>query len=212
MSSRVFARVWFFTIFIQVAVVIPTRIVVEWQNDYGQFMEPFARSLNVLLYFTNISNMLVAGVSFLLFRDLKRTSFIFQVNTLTSLVSITVSSVVYWLMLAKEENLEGIDVYTNFVVHTSVPVMFIIGWILFMDHKVTYMKTIKYALIFPVGWAVFALVRGVFINWYPYPFMDVRDIGYATALVNMGVVTLFFLGLFFVAHFLDSKLPSKKLM
>ena len=202
-------KLWFGIIFVQVAIVIPIRLVIDWNNIYGQFDQPIARSLNVLLYFTNLSNILVAVESLMLVKNSKRNSSRFLIAQLTALICIVVAGLVYWLLLAAEDKVVGIDVFTNFAVHASVPLMFLLGWIFFVEHGNTTLKTIKFALLFPVVWAVIAMLRGALIDWYPYPFMDVRDLGYATALINMTVVTLFFLFLFFVAYFLDNKVLSK---
>ena len=36
----------------------------------------------------------------------------------------------------------------------------------------------------PVGWLVYTLVRGTFVEWYPYPFMDVDQHGLGVVLLN----------------------------
>jgi len=203
------AQLWFGLIFVQVAIVIPIRLVVDWNNYYGQFDQPIARSLNVLLYFTNLSNIAVAIVSLLLVIDLNRRSPRFLVAELSSLVCVVVAGLVYWLLLASEDNVVGIDVFTNYAVHATVPLMFLVGWIFFVEHGHMTLKAIKFALLFPISWAVMAMLRGALVEWYPYPFMDVRDLGYATALLNMAVVTLFFVALFFGAYFVDTKLLGK---
>lgn len=209
MNKTAIAKVWFGIIAIQVAIVIPIRVVIEFNNIYGQFDTPIARSLNVLLYFTNLSNILVAIVSILLVTNLNRNSHRFEVVQLSALVSIIVAGLVYWLVLAGDDKVEGIDVYTNFAVHTTVPIMFVLGWIFFVQHGNTTLKTIKFAVLFPVGWAIMAMIRGSLVDWYPYPFMDVRDIGYSTALINMTFVTIFFLALFFGVYLVDNKVLNR---
>lgn len=211
MTKDRFARFWYGLIALQVMIVIPIRLVRSWNDIYGDFSEGWARSVNVLCYFTNQSNILVGVISALLVFNLKRSSFRFVVAQFTALICIVVAGVVYYLLLASEDNLVGIDAITNFVVHTSVPIMFVIGWLAFIDRGQTTMKTVRYSLIFPICWAIFAMVRGAIIDWYPYPFMDVRDLGYAMALLNMSVVTLFFLLLYFLAHLLDKKLSKERL-
>ena len=182
---------------------------VDWNNVSGQFDQPVARSLNVLFYFTNLSNILVAAISLLVIVGSKLDTPRGIIAQLTALVCIIVAGSVYWLLLASEDDLTGIDVFTNFAVHTTVPLMYTLGWVFFLDHGKTTLRTIKFSILFPVGWAVFAMVRGALVDWYPYPFMDVRDLGYLTALINMAVVTLFFVALFFLAHFVDIKILSK---
>jgi hypothetical protein len=49
--------------------------------------------------------------------------------------------------------------------------------------------------VFPLAWLVFTLVRGEFVGFYPYPFLNVTDHGYPTVLVYSLLVAALFLGL-----------------
>lgn len=50
----------------------------------------------------------------------------------------------------------------------------VVGWLLFGPRGRTVMAHVWLALLFPVGWLVFALVRGPLVGgYYPYPFLDV---------------------------------------
>ncbi|MGI8411933.1 MAG: Pr6Pr family membrane protein, partial [Solirubrobacteraceae bacterium] len=51
------------------------------------------------------------------------------------------------------------------------------------------------SLIFPIGWLAFTLIRGAIAHWYPYPFIDVTQLGYGRAAVNCIWVALLTLGL-----------------
>ena len=68
-------------------------------------------------------------------------------------------------------------------------------------------KVAVLACVFPICWAVFAMVRGAFIHFYPYPFIDVDTHGYARVLLNSAVVAVVFVGLSFGALALDRVLP-----
>lgn len=209
MDKTLFARIWFGLIALQIAIVVPTRMVLSWNDINGDFEKPLARAFNVLCFFTIQSNLIVCVVSAMLFLSINRSSRGFVVAQLTGLVCIIVAGTVYYLLLAGEEELTGLAVITNFVVHTSAPIMFTIGWLLFVEHGQTTWRSVKFALVFPISWAIFAMARGALIHYYPYPFMNVGDLGYTTALLNMFVVTLFFIMLFVGAHLLDSKLLNR---
>ena len=206
MNKNLIARLWFGAIALQVFLVMPTRLVLSWNDQYGEFSEPCARSVNVLCYFTNQSNILVGVVCLLLAINLNRKSKLFDVAKFSGLICIVVAGTVYYLLLASEDNLEGLAAVNNFIVHASVPVMYFLGWLVFVKHGSTNWKVVRLSLIFPVGWAAFALIRGAIIDFYPYPFMDVNYLGYIPALINMVFVTLFFVALFVGAHLLDRKL------
>jgi hypothetical protein len=51
--------------------------------------------------------------------------------------------------------------------------------------------TVFTALILPIGWAVYILIRGSIIDAYPYGFLNAADLGLGTAIVNIcGVAVL----------------------
>ena len=47
-------------------------------------------------------------------------------------------------------------------------------------------------LAYPGGWLAYTLVRGHIVDWYPYPFVDVSELGYAGVLGRSAVLTLGF--------------------
>ena len=55
----------------------------------------------------------------------------------------------------------------------------------------------------PVVWLVYTLVRGAFVDWYPYPFIDVDEHGYGVVLLNALGISAFLVGLAFVAFAVD---------
>ena len=62
-------------------------------------------------------------------------------------------------------------------------------------------------LAFPGLFAAWTFLRGAVVHEYPYPFMDVNQLGYGQVLLNTGIVAALFLilGLIFVA--IDRKIP-----
>ncbi len=88
----------------------------------------------------------------------------------------------------------------------------VVGWLLFGPRRRTSWRTVWLALLFPLGWLVFALVRGPLVGgYYPYPFLDVGVHGYPRVLSNALVVAAVFLALAAGAHLLDRKLASSTL-
>jgi len=39
-------------------------------------------------------------------------------------------------------------------------------------------------LAYPVAWFVYTLARGARVDWYPYPFVDVSELGYGGVLAR----------------------------
>jgi hypothetical protein len=91
-------------------------------------------------------------------------------------------------------------------VHTVVPVMAVIGWLLLGPRGLVSRRVAWLSLIFPVAWLAFTLIRGAIAHWYPYPFIDVTRLGYGGAAVNCVWVALLMLGLAAGATVLDDRL------
>jgi len=84
--------------------------------------------------------------------------------------------------------------------------MAIVGWLLLGPRKLASSRIAWLSLIFPVSWLAFTLIRGAFVHWYPYPFIDVTQLGYGRAAVNCVWLALLMLGLAGGATVLESRL------
>ena len=103
-------------------------------------------------------------------------------------------------------DLDGIQQLGNQLVHTVVPLLTVLGWLIFGPRGYTSRRIAWLSLLFPAAWLVFTLIRGAVIHWYPYPFIDVSVIGYGKAILNSFWVSLLLLGLAAGATALDSRL------
>jgi hypothetical protein len=64
------------------------------------------------------------------------------------------------------------------------------------------------AFVWPVVWLGYIFTQGAFTHWYPYPFLDVTEIGFGTALRNAGLVVVLGVVLAAVFRLLDRRLPA----
>ena len=119
----------------------------------------------------------------------------FATFRLIGVVAITVTGLVYHVALASLFDLQGWDQLGNQLVHTVVPILAVVGWLMFGPRRLTSARIALWSLAFPVAWLGFTLVRGAFVHWYPYPFIDVTRLGYGGTLLNCGWVSLLLLGL-----------------
>jgi len=89
----------------------------------------------------------------------------------------------------------------NQLLHTVVPLLAVLDWLLFDERGRFRWRYALYWLAFPLGYLAFALLRGLVVDRYPYPFINVNDLGYAGVSVSsLGFAVAFWvLGLLFVA-------------
>ena len=147
---------------------------------------PLERFFDWITYFTIWSNVIVAitmTALFLrpdLFTRRGASGFRWRVVRLDSLIMITVTGVVFNLLLSSSKT--GIDAVSNGLLHVWVPIITMVVWLLAGPRGYIRMSTVWASLVIPVVWLVFALVRGSAVGAYPYPFLDVATKGWASVL------------------------------
>lgn len=166
------------------------------------------RLARLVSYFTVESNILVAVVSWLLFADPARDGRGFRIFRLASVVFIAVTGLVYATVLAPLYDFTGLALVTDTGFHYVVPALAVLGWALFGPRPRVDLRTIGLALLFPVVYLAFTLVRGAATGWYPYPFLDAAAEGYARVAVNSVLITLAFLVVCLLVLAADRRLPA----
>jgi hypothetical protein len=161
------------------------------------------RVLRVVSFFTIQSNILSAVVSAQLARNPDRDGRVWRAVRLAALFGITVTGIVYGTILAKIHEPHGWqETSTNTVFHYIVPIMMVVGWLLFGPRRRIEGRTIALSMLWPVAWFTYILIYGRITKWYPYPFVDVITHGYGRVVVNavlvvavlFGVTSLYWLG------------------
>ncbi len=147
------------------------------------------RVVRVLSFFTIQSNLLCGFVSVQLAVDPSRDGRGRRALRLAALFGITVTGIVYSTVLARIHEPDGAaETFVNDVVHYVVPVMMVLGWLLFGPRPRIDRATVLGSAVFPVAWMGYTMMRGAIWGWYPYPFLDVTTHGYARVAVNAVLV------------------------
>lgn len=194
------ARLWHCTIaaLVIVALAIQAVIVVRASaTPTGHAVGTLAgapvagRVLRTLSFFTIQSNILAALTAAQLAVDPARDGLVWRVVRLDALLGITVTGIVYSTVLARvHEPIGWEQISTNIVFHYVVPIMTVVGWMLFGPRPRISLPVVLRALLWPVLWFGYSLVHGAISGWYPYPFVDVTAHGYPQVLINAVLVTL----------------------
>lgn len=149
------------------------------------------RILRVLSFFTVQSNILSGCTSAQLAGKPDRDGRVWRSVRLASLFGITVTGIVYTTVLAKMHEPHGWqETFTNDVFHYVVPGMMFLGWLVFGPRPRIEVRTIAWALLWPLAWVAYTMAHGAVSSWYPYPFVDVISHGYATVALNSGIVVV----------------------
>jgi hypothetical protein len=168
------------------------------------------RILRVLSFFTVQSNILSGVVSAQLAMDPRRDGPIWRAVRLAALLGITVTGIVYTTVLARTHEPHGWqETSTNAVVHYVVPIMMVLGWLLFGPRRRIERRTMALAIVWPVGWAVYIVIYGAITRWYPYPFVDVITHGYGRVLLNALAVVVVLSAAAGLYWYGDRRLPRR---
>ncbi|AMM17504.1 FAR-17a/AIG1-like protein [Burkholderia sp. PAMC 28687] len=101
----------------------------------------------------------------------------------------------------------GYRAVLNECLHTVVPVLSAMYWVLFVPRfHLTVHKTLLW-LIYPLGYLCVTLWRGSTSDFYPYPFIDVGELGYPHVLLNASLLVVAFLVLMAVFIALNHRRP-----
>lgn len=152
------------------------------------------RLVRFFSYFTILANLLVLAVTVSLARDPDRNDRVWRVLRLDAVVCIAVTGVVHWFFLRPLLDLSGASYVADKMLHVVVPILAVSGWLWVGPRGRASRSELLPSLVLPVVWLVLTLVGGALTGWYPYPFLDVDDLGYARVAVNtVGVAVLFLL-------------------
>ncbi|GGQ38746.1 Pr6Pr family membrane protein [Couchioplanes azureus] len=159
----------------------------------------------MLPYFTNQSNIAYALVAAWTLAGNRVAPTVLK-GAVTLYVAIT--GLVYHLVLANPASgfanapydRTPAEAVGNQLLHTVVPLLAVLDWLIFDERRRFKLRYAAYWLAFPLGYLVFALIRGLVTHTYPYPFIDVNDLGYGGVALStvFFAVVFWLLGLAFV--------------
>ncbi|WP_319946738.1 Pr6Pr family membrane protein [Cellulosimicrobium cellulans] len=193
-----------------VAVAALTGVVLEVAialvDGPGTAPSQAERLVRLFSYFTIQSNLLVGGVSVLLAARPARDGTVFRVARLDALLCIAVTGIVYNTVLRGLQDLTSAGQVSNLLLHLVAPLLAVAAWGLVGPRPRVDAATVWWSVAYPLAWIAYTFVRGAVVGWYPYPFLDVGELGLGRALVNTGVVAVVFLALAWLVRLVDSRL------
>jgi hypothetical protein len=189
------------------AVITWAGLAVQFHATFG-LVGSLASTLAVLLwYFTIITNLLVAVVftGIAIGRDrFTRLSLLAATTLYILLVGVT-----YGLLLHGIEELSGGSAIANVLLHMVTPILVPIFWLIFTPKgKLTQRDPLLWA-IYPLTYLFYALLRGEFTGRYPYPFINVNELGWARTILHAFLIAAAFLVTSWLFVWFDSLLGRR---
>lgn len=151
-----------------------------------------AATLAYVGYFTILTNWLAAfALSAPFLSDESRFRRFFETPSVRAAIALYISvvAVIYHLLLAHLWEPKGWQLFTDLMLHTVLPLLYVADWIVFARKRPMLYKRIPFWVIYPTGYGLFIIIKGMIIGTYPYPFLNVNELGFAGVLINMAGFT-----------------------
>jgi hypothetical protein len=125
-------------------------------------------------------------------------------------VYITVVGLIYNIVLRYMWDPVGLQLVVDELLHSFNPVLFVLFWFLFIDKSELQWKEVIRWLLYPLIYVIYVFIRGALSGNYPYPFLDVTELGYTTSIINAFFVTLVFMFFSLVYVGIGKAMSSRK--
>ena len=160
-------------------------------------------------FFTILTNILVA--IYMTFQSTETTrskiKFLDKDGVLSAItVYITIVGLVYQIALRHIWNPQGMARVVDELLHSLIPILVIIYWYLYENKKSISYKNIPQWLIYPLCYLFYILIRGLYTNFYPYPFMNVTSLGIQQVSINACALIVLFIGMSALFVFIGKKI------
>lgn len=194
-----FAIIGWFAVIAQYVLMIENRITSTTEATIRFFS-----------FFTILTNTLVA-IYFTYVALGKYSKLLNKPGALTAItVYILVVGLVYQFVLRAIWEPTGLQKIVDELLHSVVPVTTLIFWYLYEEKSKIEIKGIVNWLIYPLVYLVFVLLRGSISDFYPYPFVNVPEIGMSQVLTNAVVLLFVFIVLSAAFVWIGKRLPNKE--
>ncbi|MEV6287213.1 Pr6Pr family membrane protein [Kribbella sp. NPDC051770] len=212
MTRSKVARGWWAAIVAVIVVSLVIQLVLIFTGGADANSGETGASIGVRLwrlvsFFTIESNLIVLAALVFLVRSTSYDGPRWRVLHLDALLGIVITGLVFAIVLAPQVHLTGWALAATIGFHYVSPWATLVGWLVFGPRPRMSWATVGLAFVWPLAWLVYIFVQGSFTDWYPYPFLDVTDLGLGVAVRNAAFVLV--LGIALAAGFktLDAKLP-----
>ncbi|MET0244908.1 MAG: Pr6Pr family membrane protein [Flavitalea sp.] len=144
-------------------------------------------------FFTIQNNLLVTLFATARFFNTRSnpTGYISSASVQTALTMyIVIVGIVYNAILRSLWAPAGWQLVADNLLHTVIPILMLIYWIFWVDTRKLHFSNIPAWIIYPFCYLIYSLIRGYFVNWYPYPFLEINKLGIMPVLINSGLLLL----------------------
>jgi hypothetical protein len=177
-------------------------LIPAW-GDLGFFFSTYTIQSNLLvLVWLNIA---------ILFQEKYKTCWFFS-GVIRGAITlyITVTFIIFALLLAPFYHPTGMAAYTNLSLHYIIPIAFLVDWVLTEMYHVYQWKYTLFWLSYPIFYLILTLILGSITGTYIYPFLDLNAMGTESFALVCVILAAFFLLLGALLVFLNKTIRRLK--
>lgn len=130
--------------------------------------------------------------SLLLALRLHRPGTLFRVLRVTGVVCIVITGVVFNVLLRDADPMTAVERFNDTLQHIVTPILTPVLWAVFGPRRQITWRVVWLSTLIPLAWLAFTLLRGPWLDWYPYTILDVPRLGYDGVAVYVVAILVFF--------------------
>ncbi len=149
-----------------------------------------SRVADTVSYFTIWSNVVVA-VSATLAARRSAGGLLERVLRLDAVLMITITAIVYQVLLAPTATVVGWSRLTDPILHVLTPLVTVLVWVAVGPRGWVSARVVSLSLLLPLAWIGWMLLRGAVVGAYPYDFANVAVRGAGPVAGTLGLILVF---------------------
>lgn len=165
---------------------------------------------NFVSYFTIQSNLLVAIYTTYRLFNKSKPGYWQELLQFGILVNITITGIVYALVLASTWKPEGLSFIADALLHYVTPILSVASWLLVTKKSKWSTRFVFLWLAYPIVYFIYTMVRGPLTGFYPYPFIDASVLPTGQLVINVAAVSVFFVIVGWTYVLLNNNLTKQK--
>lgn len=167
---------------------------------------PALATLRFLSFFTILSNLLVAlTTTFAALAGSSAPAGLFARPRVrgAAALCIGITCGIYFFVLATKWSPQGLQWLADVALHYAVPGLYLAWWLACVPHRRLQWGDALRWLSLPLAFLAWTLLRGAWLHEYPYPFVNVDELGVAAVVRNCAGIGVLFLLFGFVLVGID---------
>ena len=157
-------------------------------------------------FFTILTNLLMAVTMLVIAATGRRLSFGWMSMVTLSMLMV---GLVYHLLLAQHFTFTGRRWWIDQALHSILPALMLWFWLMETSRNDPRGGQPLVWLLWPAGYAVYALGRGALGGRYPYPFLNITTLGLGQVMVNMALLVACFAITAYVLNTIGKRMPLR---